>query len=161
MTRLIDADTTLTVQMYDDEHEEWYTEVMTVDELISKSADETPPTVEAIPIGYFAEAAYITRQSLRMPERSEKSKKALKEEAHLMLSWINHWRYENENVPDAMFKAWTEDDLIGKLPVVDAIPISFIKERMEGYYKNNYTEFGACLETLIEDWRKENETDRR
>ena len=46
MTRLIDADTTLTVQMYDDEHEEWYTEVMTVDELISKSADETPPTVQ-------------------------------------------------------------------------------------------------------------------
>lgn len=40
---------------------------------------------------------------------------------------------------------------------VDAIPIEFIMERMEGYYKNSYTELGACLEMLIEDWRKENE----
>lgn len=50
MPKLIDAETTLTVQMYDEEHEEWYTEVMTVDELISKVADETPPTVDAVPV---------------------------------------------------------------------------------------------------------------
>lgn len=43
-------------------------------------------------------------------------------------------------------------------PTVDAIPIEFIRERMEGYYKNSYTELGACLETLIEDWRKNNDT---
>lgn len=41
-------------------------------------------------------------------------------------------------------------------PTVDAIPIEFIKARMEGYYKNSYTEFGSCLETLIEDWKKDN-----
>lgn len=46
---------------------------------------------------------------------------------------------------------------IKEQPTVNAIPIEFIKARMEGYYKNSYTEFGACLETLIEDWGKENE----
>jgi len=148
MTRLINADDI-----------PWFVEGVGDIPVVTKDEIDRMPTVDAIPISYFAEAAYITRQSLRMPERSEKSKKALKEEAHLLLSWINHWRYENENVPDALFKAWTEDDLIGKLPVVDAIPISFIKARMEGYYKNSYTELGACLETLIEDWRKEHEID--
>lgn len=45
--RLIDADTKLTVLMHD---EEWYTEEMTVDDLISKFADETPPTIDAVPV---------------------------------------------------------------------------------------------------------------
>lgn len=37
-------------------------------------------------------------------------------------------------------------------PTVPAVPISFIKERMDGYYKNGYTEFGACLENLLMEW---------
>ena len=47
---------------------------------------------------------------------------------------------------------------IKEQPTVNAIPIEFITERMNGYYKNSYTELGACLETLIEDWRKEHGT---
>lgn len=45
--RLIDADTKLSVLMHD---EEWFTEEMTVDDLISKFADETPPTIDAVPV---------------------------------------------------------------------------------------------------------------
>ena len=48
--RLIDADTKLTVLMFDEGREEWYTEEMTVDDLISKFADETPPTIDAVPV---------------------------------------------------------------------------------------------------------------
>ena len=47
MPRLIDADTKLTVLMHD---EEWYTEEMTVDDLISKFVVETPPTIDAVPV---------------------------------------------------------------------------------------------------------------
>ena len=52
----------------------------------------------------------------------------------------------------------TVADMISDAPTVDAIPIEFIRERMKCYYENGYTaEFGACLEALIEDWRKEAE----
>ena len=51
--RLIDADTKLTVLMFDDGREEWFTEEMTVDDLISKFADETPPTINAIPVDWL------------------------------------------------------------------------------------------------------------
>ena len=56
--RPIDADTALTVQMYYEEYEEWYTKVMTVDELISKFADETPPTIDAVPVIRCRECKY-------------------------------------------------------------------------------------------------------
>ena len=159
MTRLINADDI-----------PWFVEGVGDIPVVTKDEIDRMPTVDTIPISYFAEAAYITRQSLRMPERSEKSKKALKEEAHLMLSWINHWRYENENVPDAMFKAWTEGDLIGKLPVVDAVPVDMIKGRINDLKKmmmdtdeddvdliwNLRTVIGA-LRGLLEMWEERKE----
>lgn len=47
MARLIDADALITVQIYDDEHEEYHTEKMTVGEYIDRYSDEgCPPTVE-------------------------------------------------------------------------------------------------------------------
>lgn len=64
-------------------------------------------------------------------------------------------KYQNGYSVD-VFRYEVVEDLCNA-PTIEAIPISFIKERMDGYYKNSYTELGACLETLIEDWRKENE----
>lgn len=63
-----------------------------------------------------------------------------------MLSWLEGDSHDYRKVVDAIMD----------LPTLDAIPLEFIKARMEGYYKNSYTELGACLETLIEDWRKDN-----
>lgn len=57
--RLIDADTKLTVLMHD---EEWYTEEMTVDDLISKFADETPPTIDAVPVIRCKDCKYYKPQ---------------------------------------------------------------------------------------------------
>ncbi len=70
-------------------------------------------------------------------------------------------RFVREDNPHKVIGAMIDyfEEIVDCQPTVDAIPISFIKERMEGYYKNSYTELGACLETLIEDWRKENEID--
>ena len=44
--RLIDASETVRVQMYDEEHEEWYTEEMTIDDLLVQGwIDAEAPTV--------------------------------------------------------------------------------------------------------------------
>lgn len=49
--RLIDADTVVTIQTYDDMYEEWRTETMTVAEAIDKWSDEgCPPIVDAEPV---------------------------------------------------------------------------------------------------------------
>ena len=45
MTRLIDADALIEVQMYDEEKEEFYTEKMTVEDYICRYS-EMPPTVK-------------------------------------------------------------------------------------------------------------------
>ncbi|MBE6121180.1 MAG: hypothetical protein E7190_00520 [Erysipelotrichaceae bacterium] len=68
------------------------------------------------------------------------------------------WK-DTEGMPDTFDSGvqWAFEQM-DKQPTVPAVPISFIKERMDGFYKNGYTEFGACLETLIEDWRKGNDT---
>ena len=44
--RLIDASETVRVQMYDEEHEDWYTEEMTIDDLLGQGwIDAEAPTV--------------------------------------------------------------------------------------------------------------------
>lgn len=54
MSRLIDADTPIHVQTYDDMTEEWCLKETTVAKALDYWADEgCPPTVEAIPIEYM------------------------------------------------------------------------------------------------------------
>lgn len=49
--RLIDADTVVTIQTYDDMYEEWGLETMTVAKALDKFADEgCPPTIEAVSV---------------------------------------------------------------------------------------------------------------
>lgn len=49
--RLIDADTVVTIQTYDDMYEEWGAETMTVAEAMDKWSDEgCPPTIDAEPV---------------------------------------------------------------------------------------------------------------
>ena len=54
MARLIDADTVVTIQVYDDMTEEYATKKMTIAEAIDEWSDEgCPPTVDAIPIEWI------------------------------------------------------------------------------------------------------------
>ena len=54
MSRLIDADTTIHVQIYDDMTEEWCLKETTVASALDDWADEgCPPTVDAIPIEWM------------------------------------------------------------------------------------------------------------
>lgn len=46
-------------------------------------------------------------------------------------------------------------------PTVDAIPIEYIREHMNGFYDHGYNEFGSALEALIMDWEEENGTDNQ
>ena len=49
--RLIDADTVVTIQTYDDMYEEWETKTMTVAEALDEFADEgCPPTIDAVEV---------------------------------------------------------------------------------------------------------------
>lgn len=49
--RLINADTVVTIQTYDDMYEEWKVETMTVAEAMDKWSDEgCPPTIDAEPV---------------------------------------------------------------------------------------------------------------
>ena len=41
--RLIDADSFITVMLYDDEHEEYYTERMTIEECLDRYTEEGCP----------------------------------------------------------------------------------------------------------------------
>lgn len=51
MSRLIDADAFVTVQLYDDEHEEEYEERMTIAEAIDRYTSEgCPPTIDAVSV---------------------------------------------------------------------------------------------------------------
>lgn len=51
MPRLIDADTVVTIQVYDDMTEEWDLKKMTIAEAIDRWSDEgCPPTVDAKPV---------------------------------------------------------------------------------------------------------------
>ncbi len=53
--RLIDADTVVTIQTYDDMYEEWGTKTMTVAEALDEFSDEgCPPTADAEIIMYAA-----------------------------------------------------------------------------------------------------------
>ena len=62
------------------------------------------------------------------------------------------WK-DTEGMPDTFDSGvqWAFEQM-DKQPTVPAVPISFIKERMDGYYKNSYTELGACLENLLMEW---------
>ena len=54
MARLIDANTVVTIQVYDDMTEEYSTKKMTIASAIDEWSDEgCPPTVEAIPIEWI------------------------------------------------------------------------------------------------------------
>lgn len=54
MTRLIDADARVTVQSYDDEHEEYCHDVMTIEQALDFATDEgCPPTIDAIPVEWI------------------------------------------------------------------------------------------------------------
>ena len=51
MSRLIDADAYVTVMLYDDEHEEYYEERMTISEALDRYTSEgCPPTIDAVSI---------------------------------------------------------------------------------------------------------------
>lgn len=51
MPRLIDADTVVTILLYDDMSEEWETRKMTIAETIDRWSDEgCPPTIDAVPV---------------------------------------------------------------------------------------------------------------
>ena len=52
MQRLIDVDAVIEVQMYDEEHEDFYTEKMTVEDFICRYS-EMPSIIDAIPIEYM------------------------------------------------------------------------------------------------------------
>lgn len=52
-------------------------------------------------------------------------------------------------------------------PTVEAIPIEWIKKQIEEWknwgpegLSDDEWEYGTCLETLLENWEKENEIDR-
>ena len=58
--------------------------------------------------------------------------------------WIRYKMFENQ---------------IEKLPTIEAIPIEWIKKRME-----HWAEYGdqyITITEMLEDWEKEDETDRR
>lgn len=52
-------------------------------------------------------------------------------------------------------------EAIDDAPTVEAIPIEYIRERMNGFYDHGYNEFGSALEALIMDWEEENGTDNQ
>ena len=58
--RLIDADAFVNMQMFDPEHEEWYTERMTIEECLDRYADEgCPPTIDAVEVVRCKECRYL------------------------------------------------------------------------------------------------------
>ena len=60
MPRLIDADTVVTIQVYDDMTEEWDKKKMTIAEAIDEWSDEgCPPTVDAVPTEFHDKCMQI------------------------------------------------------------------------------------------------------
>lgn len=59
MSRTIDAEKFVTVQMYDAEREEWYKERMTIEEYIDRYTDEgCPPTIDAVEVVRCGDCEY-------------------------------------------------------------------------------------------------------
>lgn len=62
--RLIDADTVVTIQVYDDMTEETETKKMTIAEAIDEWSDEgCPPTVDAVKVVRCKDCKWWTKQS--------------------------------------------------------------------------------------------------
>ena len=55
---------------------------------------------------------------------------------------------------------WSRNDIIMNLlniPTVKAIPIEWIKQKVQEHDKRRQIYTSACIEELLEDWEKENE----
>ena len=57
---------------------------------------------------------------------------------------------------DEKLKHWVDENDIREQPTVEAIPVEFIEKKIAEY--NDWSEDVEPLLKLIEDWRKENET---
>ena len=67
------------------------------------------------------------------------------------------------HVPDGVWISFR--DRINEMPTVEAIPVEWIKKQIEEWeswgpegLSDDEWEYGICLETLLENWEKENET---
>ena len=80
MQRLIDVDAVIEVQMYDEEHEDFYTEKMTVEDFICRYS-EMPSIIDAIPIEWIL-------SNERMPKEGKGRK--------VIMDMLEDWRKEHE-----------------------------------------------------------------
>lgn len=82
----------------------------------AKSEIECAPTVDAIPVSYFAEELHLIREILaRRKDLPMEYRRELEAEKKYLRDWINHWRYESDQgFYGVQWKALSEDEIIAK-----------------------------------------------
>lgn len=90
--------------------------------VVTKEEVNKLPTIDAIPVSYFAEELHLIREILaRRKDLSMEYRRELEAEKKYLRDWINHWRYESDQgFYGVQWKALSEDEIIAKREEVDA-----------------------------------------